>query len=333
MTGKTHMAISAATVAAVLAAGQAAGAKGIPYLLMPERGIPDPGPYAIAGLLLLGIVAGLFPDLDAPDSELQHLPRRTADQLGWYITAWIPGTSRKLGIRAKRGMRGYSPPVRLLQGATHLAVLPFTLLVGAVGAGLRACTRHRGFTHTLLGTLVFTSLAAGAALIITASVDWSLAVGAVWFSGYASHLAADACTPSGIPLFMVPAVLKRLGPASTSASASASVTTSLPSDLSNRPARWGASRRPVGGGAGRGEQGAPGGQGMWVYRADAPSRRATNHTDYPGSPGHRCYAGAPTFHLLPKGMRVRTGTIADTLLIRWTAWAVCAVAVIGMFVA
>ncbi|MBF6612184.1 MAG: metal-dependent hydrolase [Chloroflexi bacterium] len=331
MTGKTHMAISAATVAAVLAAGQAAGAKGIPYLLMPERGIPDPGPYAIAGLLLLGIVAGLFPDLDAPDSELQHLPRRTADRLGWYVTAWMPRPLRRPGIRGKRGMRGYALPVRLLQGATHLAVLPFTLLVSAVGAGLRACTGHRGFTHTLLGALVFTCVTAGTALIITASVDWSLAVGAVWFSGYASHLAADACTPSGIPLFMVPAALKRPGRASTSASAS--VTASLTGDLSNRPARWSASRRPVGGGAGRGEQGR---HGVWVYRADAPSRRATHHTDYPGSPGspgHRGYRGAPTFHLLPKRMRVRTGTIADTLLIRWTAWTVCAVAVIRMFVA
>ena len=247
MTGKTHMAIAGATVAVAMAATGVRASGGVGgllslYLIEHEHGA---APYAIAGLLLFGMVAGLFPDLDAPDTELQHLPRRAADRLGRYVTA---------------GRRGYSPLARLVREVVRLVALPFTLIVGAVGAVLRASTGHRGFTHTLLGALVFTGLVAGAALLIARSVEWTLAVSAVWLLGYASHLAADACTPSGIPL---------LG---TSARATRDVST----------------------------------------------RKAM---PYPGTPR------TPMFHLLPRGLWIRTGTIADTLLIRWTAWAICAIAV------
>jgi membrane-bound metal-dependent hydrolase YbcI (DUF457 family) len=249
MTGKTHMAISAATVAVAMSA---TGARAwgsficLPCFLPSDPVTRGSGPYAIAGLLVLGMVAGLFPDLDAPDTELQHLPRKAAHRLGWYMTG-------RFG-----GMRLYSLPsplARLTQGSISLLAVPITLLVSAIGAGLRASplgAGHRGFTHTLWGALVFTSMAAGAALVVMGSVHWALTVGAVWLLGYASHLAADACTPSGIPLFMS---LKHLARASTTA----------------------------------------------------------------------------TFHLLPKRMWVRTGTLVDTLVLRWIAWTACTLAVISMF--
>ncbi len=268
MTGKTHMAISAATVAVVLSATGARASKGIPFLPppTPDPGASQTGVYAIAGLLLLGVVAGLFPDLDAPDTELQHLPRRAADHVGWYITAAIPGMLRMLGLHGYSRSSRSSPLAWVVQGSIHLVALPFTLLVGAIGVGLRASplgTGHRGFTHTLWGTLLFTSLAASVALFITGSAPWALIVGAVWLLGYASHLAADACTPSGIPLFMSPLALKRLV------------------------------RTP----------------------------RTTAFPTY------------PTFHLLPKRMWVRTGTMADTLVLRWAGWTVCVLAVLSMFAA
>ena len=250
MTGKTHMAISAAAVAVALATGARAsgGFPCLPYVSPSDSGTPGSGTFTIAGLLVLGMVAGLFPDLDAPDTELQHLPRKTADRLGWYMTG-------RFG-----GMRLYllpSPLARLMRGSISLAAIPISTLVGAIGAGLRASplgAGHRGFTHTLWGTLVFTSLAAGAALVITGSVPKTLTVGAVWLLGYASHLAADACTPSGIPLFMPLRHLVRATPTTT------------------------------------------------------------------------------TFHLLPRRMRVRTGTLVDTLVLRWVAWTACTLAVISMFI-
>src|SRR5437879_4517408 len=125
MTGKTHMAISAATVAVVLSATGARASKGSPFLYMPtpDPGASEAGVYAIAGLLLLGVVAGLFPDLDAPDTELQHLPRRVADQLGWYITAGIPGMLAMFAMFGMPRMHGYSrssPLARLVRGSICL---------------------------------------------------------------------------------------------------------------------------------------------------------------------------------------------------------------------
>ena len=189
MTGKTHIAISAATVAVALAAAGAAGAQAsgdFASLLPAWTETSYPAAPATAGLLLLGVVAGLFPDLDAPDTELQHLPRRAARRVRKYV---------------RMGMPRRSPLGTLAQELARLVALPFSLLFAGAGAALRAVTGHRGFTHTLWGALAFTGLAAAAALLLTGSVHLALRVGAVWLLGYASHLAADACTPSGIPLF------------------------------------------------------------------------------------------------------------------------------------
>lgn len=56
---------------------------------------------------------------------------------------------------------------------------------------------HRTITHSLLG------LAAFGVLAVSAARAWSVPdhVLAGAFLGYASHLASDAATPSGIPLF------------------------------------------------------------------------------------------------------------------------------------
>lgn len=287
MTGKTHMAVSAATVSvvlAVLAAAEAGSAKGTPYLLSLEPGTLQPGVYTIAGLLFIGIVAGLFPDLDTPDTELQRLPHRTAEHLGRYLTASVP--------------RG-SPLAVLLQELVRVAVLPLTLILAAIGAGIRAFTGHRGFTHTVWGTLASTGLAAGATLLITGSAQWSLIVGVVWLLGYSSHLAADACTPSGIPLFM----LSRSSAHATACQAVA--------DHDRRRRIW---------------QSEGGKRSNWhsqVSREDIPPGHAMYHSWHHSRPAN--------FHLLPNQLRVRTGTMADTLVIRWAAWVICAGALTSMF--
>ena len=53
---------------------------------------------------------------------------------------------------------------------------------------------HRGMTHSLIG------LAAFAVLVSPIALFWSWPIWAVLCLGYVSHLAADACTRSGIPL-------------------------------------------------------------------------------------------------------------------------------------
>lgn len=216
MTGKTHMAISAATVAVVLSAAGTRASNGIPNLLPVGAGTPYSGAPTIIGLLLLGMVAGLFPDLDAPDTELLHLPHRAARRVGRYI---------------KMGMPRGSAWGTLAQELVSLATLPVSLLVAGIGAALRAFTGHRGFTHTLWGALAFTTLTAAAAFTITGSIQGALPVATVWLLGYASHLATDACTPSGIPL------LGGRGNAQASHRRSQPYTLSVPA--SYRPARVG----------------------------------------------------------------------------------------------
>lgn len=268
MTGKTHMAISAAAVAVLLAAADlsgpatATGSVGMPQLLPVEGGTSRPGMQSVAGtgttvgtvgMLILGIVAGLFPDLDAPDTELQHLPNRAARQLERYIRA---------GARSRSVLR------RLAQASVRLAVLPLTIAIGAIGTAVRMLTGHRGFTHTLWGAVAFTCLIGAIVFLLTGSGQWALPVSAVWLLGYASHLAADACTPSGIPL------LGRAG------------------------------------------------------NAESSRRRSHAYSSPAGARPSR----ARSFHLLPETMRIRTGSVADTLLVRWISWVVFVVAALSMFV-
>jgi inner membrane protein len=53
---------------------------------------------------------------------------------------------------------------------------------------------HRTYLHSLRGVLVISALA----LVLVPLLDWRSAIALVF--GYASHLALDACNPSGIPL-------------------------------------------------------------------------------------------------------------------------------------
>jgi membrane-bound metal-dependent hydrolase YbcI (DUF457 family) len=271
MTGKTHIAISAASVAVLLAvtetAARASGASTpAPGSAPSGSGSPVPDAYSIAGLLLLGIVAGLFPDLDAPDSELHHLPWRAAWRVGRAWAWCLPASTRRPSIPGTAG-----------QALVHLASVPFTLLLLGTSTALRAFTGHRGFTHTLWGALTFTTLATALAMLLTGSLQSSAKIAAVWLVGYASHLAADACTPSGIPLFgNSGSRVARRGPG-----------TSAP-----RPAPY--SRSPS--------------FRVWVRRS-------------PRTP----------FHLLPDRMLIRTGTPADTLLVRWGSWVVFVAALAALY--
>jgi inner membrane protein len=64
-----------------------------------------------------------------------------------------------------------------------------------ISEGIFRTWGHRGPLHSYLGLVG----AAAAAVIFARALSWE--IGLAFWLGYASHLAADACTKSGIPLF------------------------------------------------------------------------------------------------------------------------------------
>src|SRR5215213_3452421 len=89
MTGKTHIAISAASVTVYMLA---AGVRithcpvYLQALFRNEQGTPlsridCTEVYGAAALFILGVSAGLFPDLDADGASLERLPARAGEYL------------------------------------------------------------------------------------------------------------------------------------------------------------------------------------------------------------------------------------------------------------
>lgn len=77
--------------------------------------------------------------------------------------------------------------------ATHLSIARIQPLA-PIAVILSRDWGHRGATHSLIGLSVF------AALMLPLAFLWHWAAWATLLLGYVSHLAADACTKSGIPL-------------------------------------------------------------------------------------------------------------------------------------
>src|SRR4051812_18264967 len=79
------------------------------------------------------------------------------------------------------------------------------LLVRAVGAVVRlplrllTMFRHRGVTHSVLACALATVAAGGLVRLAAPAVAITAAIGVA--AGYGAHIAADACTPSGVPLW------------------------------------------------------------------------------------------------------------------------------------
>lgn len=196
MTGQTHLALGSAAGSTVLVA---AGVRApIAALLVPGGGPPvDAARVAAAGgLLLLCMVGALFPDLDAPESELAHAPGKVAHGM-------------RRTTQAVLGLPTHSLAGGLLGLGFGALGLGLGALVRALSLGVRSFTHHRGFTHTVRGMLVCTGLVMGGAATLAWSLHIPLAgigsttllVGAVWMLGYWTHLLADAATRAGIPLF------------------------------------------------------------------------------------------------------------------------------------
>jgi membrane-bound metal-dependent hydrolase YbcI (DUF457 family) len=80
--------------------------------------------------------------------------------------------------------------VLLARGFGSLARLPLRLLI---------LLPHRGMTHSLFGCALATVLAG--VLVALAAPAFAVAAGAGVAIGYAAHIAADACTPSGVAVW------------------------------------------------------------------------------------------------------------------------------------
>lgn len=250
MTGKTHTAAAAAAASVLLAFIQASSRYAT---VAADQGVRLP--YDLAGcsvLILAGVTAGLFPDLDAAHSELHLLPDRAVRALLRYMRA--AGRKRSIGFAAAQACLG-------------LAARSVSALLAGISALLHTFTYHRGFTHTIWCALATAALAALASLPVSGGIEPSARVGLVWLAGYASHLTADACTPSGIPLF------------------------------GTRRART---------------EGREGREGMEeprrLARASRPLQRRARRFE--------------AFHLLPRKMRVTTGSFVDTVIVRRACWCI-----------
>lgn len=134
-----------------------------PVSLVP--GAPEVPALMVPAGYFIGSVAGLLPDIDEPNAMLGR-------------GSWMP---RSLG------------PLARAFGA--VISLPFRL----VGMVLKGTLGHRGGTHSLAMSVIFTLIfGIPITLFLGPSFDWL--IWTIWF-GFISHLVADMLNPSGVPLF------------------------------------------------------------------------------------------------------------------------------------
>src|SRR3954454_23707277 len=105
-----------------------------------------------------------------------------------WLGALLPDAGRA-GARLYRG-----PPIErrlpLLRAFGLLARLPLRVLI---------VLPHRGPTHSLLGCAVAAALASALTSLVAPDLVPLVALGAA--IGYLAHVAGDACTPAGVPLW------------------------------------------------------------------------------------------------------------------------------------
>ena len=159
MTGRAHLAVGA--VAAMLAAGPAAGLTGLAV--------------AAAG----GAVGAALPDLDVRDTAHPWRERLTqAGAAALLVGALVFDAVNGASLAREAMARGLGP-----------------LLLGTVGLVALACaarlSAHRSFSHSLLALASFTT----ATYLVCPPLAPSVAL------GFATHLVLDALTYRGLRLF------------------------------------------------------------------------------------------------------------------------------------
>ena len=169
--GKTHMAIG---VGVGLALGGA-----LPLSIS--------FPWQLGLTVGLATIGALAPDLDIADNELEELGRSEGRQAARRV--------RRVGRRAGLFWRA----VTWIAGSVIWLVGELvSRVIEAIAALIQSVTTHRGMTHSLLGAAVVTLVSIALSVLVTSTRNpwWGLA----WSAGWASHLAADALTLSGLKL-------------------------------------------------------------------------------------------------------------------------------------
>jgi len=176
MLGKTHGAIGGMTGALLLPCLQLPRPQlNVPSWLNQIMGQATQTRVEDVCMIIIGIglstIGSLMPDLDEPNSTISR------------EVAPIPLLSRRISMLAMAGCLWLSSIV---------GWLPFQLsLILSLWLGIAAIVKHRGITHSLLGT--------GLVFIAIRAMDPSLAI--AFTVGYASHLLADMLTNHGVVLF------------------------------------------------------------------------------------------------------------------------------------
>jgi len=175
MTGKTHL---AGGVAAALILERLAALAGLPFMAPPEPVVVLGHPLPAFALgLTVAALGSLLPDLDEPNSLVSNLPR-----------------AGRGVVRSTLRAKGVEGVVRML---VEFGLMFINLFTRALSGLVRACAfGHRGATHWLITAVVLGLAAAGSGWFIGFP-----ALGLWLFIGYASHLALDAMTISGLEMF------------------------------------------------------------------------------------------------------------------------------------
>ena len=143
-------------------------------------------PWQLALTVSLSTIAALAPDLDIDDNELEELGRTEGRQ-----------AARRLRRAGRRAACVTELILGAVSGVVWLAGEIVSRLVEAVAWLIQSVTTHRGLTHSLAVTVLVTFASISLSTWLTGGNTWW---GVAWSAGWASHLAADALTLSGLKL-------------------------------------------------------------------------------------------------------------------------------------
>jgi len=134
--------------------------------------------HQIAGVGLAVVAAAAF---DATTTSAAALVA------GAWLGSLLPDADRAGSrIYRARKLERLAWPLRIVG---WVARLPLRLLI---------LLGHRGLTHSLLATAAVTAVCFALASLVVPSMAEAIAAGVA--IGYLAHVAADACTPGGVPL-------------------------------------------------------------------------------------------------------------------------------------
>ena len=129
-------------------------------------------------LAILGCAfGGLLPDIDEPNAMVSNLPKK--------------GRGAVNATLKKRGIEG------VLRGFINAILLVLNFITRAIAGSIKSLAGHRGATHWMVSSVVVGVIFAALGLLLGGYPELGLWI----FLGYASHIALDAMTLSGVEMW------------------------------------------------------------------------------------------------------------------------------------